>query len=125
MFETNPTQACGGTLLDSLTVLSAAHCFYNKTTNNRAVGWSVIMGEHDRNHFSDNEVYDGYDMTSVFTHPNYHMSLGSNDIALIFLTAPVSWSENPKIRPACLPSEEAVQEKYEYRSAIATGSCSN
>ena len=124
MFEsTLPSQLCGGTLLDSLTVLSAAHCFYDKTTKARAYAVKLTLGQHDRKYETGTEIYDGVEMTSVILHPDYSISRGENDISIIFLNFPVSWSDHPKIRPSCLPSQETTQEKYVDNYAMATGSC--
>ena len=123
MFESSAGQLCGGTLLDSLTVLSAAHCFYSKTNKTRAFAVRVTLGEHDRGNFTGAEIYYGVPITSVVLHPGYTSSWGDDDISLIFLNYPVSWSDHPKIRPACLPSEEATKEEYVNSHAVATGSC--
>ena len=112
---------CGGTLIDSTTIVTAAHCFFRteKGTSTKAIGVEVILGAHNRtDHRVEKEFYDGVDMKSVMIHTGYDEK---DDIALVFLNEKVSWSEFPNIRPACLPHSHSTQEEYVGKYAVATG----
>ena len=110
---------CGGTLIDSSTIVTAAHCFFRRERGSKAIGVEVILGAHNRtDHRVENEFYDGIDIDSVLIHPQYD---DNNDIALVFLNEKVSWSEFPHIRPACLPHSQATQDIYVGKYAVATG----
>ncbi|CAH1255087.1 PRSS2 [Branchiostoma lanceolatum] len=85
---------CGGTLLNSQWVLSAAHCQVS------ANSLTVVLGEHD---LSRNE---GHEQTvqaqQVIVHPNYNDNTLNNDIMLIKLQHPVTI--NNWVSPASVPS---------------------
>jgi len=96
---------CGGTLISSDTVLTAAHC----KTDVRS--FNVVVGDHDVS------VADGEQRISPsqwISHPNYRGN--DNDFAIIKLSSPVTISDT--VLPACLPTSN---KNYDGVVATVTG----
>ncbi|XP_021694531.1 serine protease snake-like isoform X2 [Aedes aegypti] len=83
-----------GSLISEQYILTAAH----STRFEQEKPDIVRLGAVDLNQ-KDQHVKD-YEVSEVITHPNYTARLAYNDIALVRLREPVSFSES--IRPACL-----------------------
>ncbi|PSN36360.1 hypothetical protein C0J52_19727 [Blattella germanica] len=76
---------CGGTLIDDLHIITAAHCV--KSYNGHEL--RVRLGEWDVNHDVEFYPYEERDVASVHIHPEFYAGLLYNDIAVLKLTQPV------------------------------------
>ncbi|XP_021918811.1 uncharacterized protein LOC110829422 [Zootermopsis nevadensis] len=90
---------CGGTLIDNLHVVTAAHCV--KTYNGQDL--RVRLGEWDVNHDVEFYPYEERDVSAVHIHPEFYAGTLYNDIAILRLVQPIDTLRSPHIAPACLP----------------------
>uniref|UniRef100_A0A6P4FGZ4 Serine protease Hayan isoform X2 n=1 Tax=Drosophila rhopaloa TaxID=1041015 RepID=A0A6P4FGZ4_DRORH len=85
---------CGGSLIASRFVLTAAHCVNSDSTTPSFVRLGAIAIENPAPGFQDINVAD------IMIHPNYSSSSKYNDIAILLLEEDAK--ESDIIRPACL-----------------------
>merc|ERR1711971_1388229 len=74
---------CGGTLISSTHVLTAAHC-----TQRSASSMRVLLGEHNIN---DND-YNRVEVAEIINHPNYDDGTTDNDYAILRLATPATFT---------------------------------
>ncbi|XP_048103527.1 mucin-5AC-like isoform X3 [Alosa alosa] len=91
---------CGGSLINDQWVLSAANCFSSVSSSDL----EVYLGRQNQEGSNPNEVK--RTVSRIITHPSFHPVTRDNDIALLRLSAPVTFTNF--ISPVCLAASGSV-----------------
>ena len=94
-------QGCGGTLVGTKYVITAAHCTEGRSAADIwvRIGDTSLASEFEVTAFTSTVV-------NIIDHPEYAMP--KNDISILELETAVSLTEFPNIKPACLPAAGAT-----------------
>ncbi|KAG8038938.1 hypothetical protein G9C98_003245 [Cotesia typhae] len=111
---------CGGSIINSKFILTAAHCLCSGIDSIPARQFRVTLGEYN---LREPEIPAAIieNVRRVIVHPEHTCGQYVNDIAILELESPITWSAS--VQPACFPTiqGEPGYRLYENEPAIAAG----
>lgn len=95
---------CGASIIDRRWLVTAAHCVQDdgRTRFSQPGTWEANLGMHSQQQTGNPVVK--RNLKQIIPHPNYNDFTFDNDIALMELDSPVTYSDY--IKPICLPAPQ-------------------
>ncbi|XP_034557725.1 suppression of tumorigenicity 14a [Notolabrus celidotus] len=95
---------CGASIISQRWLVTAAHCVQDdgKTRYSQPGTWEAYLGLHTQRKIGSTVVK--RNLKQVISHPNYNAYTYDNDIALMELDTPVTYTDY--IKPICLPASQ-------------------
>ena len=106
---------CGGTIICSKYILTAAHCTVEDFAEPGS--FEVVAGEHDTLDHSDQATR--HSVKAIHDHPNYVTATKGFDYSILELDTPIDLSASSKARAACLPDKEDTQFDYDTKFVVS------
>lgn len=88
---------CGGSIITSNWIISAAHCFPNPSDLG---SYTIYAGRHQLNNINQHES--SHSVRRIVIADGYVEPHSGRDVALVQLSTPVTWSDY--VHPVCLPA---------------------
>ncbi|XP_035891862.1 transmembrane protease serine 9-like [Anopheles stephensi] len=109
--------ACGGSIIDEETILTAAHCVFLDSGLIAESRIAVHVGAIHLN--EESEFVQQHTVDEVIAHPGYNASRFMNDIALLKLTNNITMTEF--VQPVCLWTMDSDQEEIVGKNGTLVG----
>merc|ERR1711874_70671 len=104
--------SCGGSIIGSKSILTAAHCTAKKNPGDIY----VLVGAHNQNTVSNSDYKT---VCAINDHPDYNDNTLDNDFSILTLCSPLEFSK--EVQPVCLPSNEDDGKQFEDQDHVVTG----
>jgi secreted trypsin-like serine protease len=104
-----PYHICGGSIINTDTVITASHCLFDPFGNHLSQPGSYFVIAGFLRIWSDIDTAQRFDVIEIYKHPNFDMEVLQNDIALLKV-APDFTFDLPSIQPISIETNKNLSE---------------